>query len=474
MKPGRKFRPSQSLFTSQRAKSVPRKSRKTTPRAARSVPRPRPLALKADPIQILTRWPAGLPLAALWWLGEGWVMLGVPRATRALAGPRWVSGLEREIARACTPRRRAGSGVAFTGGLVGAISYDAFREAEPAMARRGARARDDRRWPRAVLARVDDALVYDARRRRWWGVGDARGIVRALGEAGPAEKPGRLGALAAAKNRAAFEKGVGRVRGLIAAGDVYQVNLAHRLSARFDGSPRAFFRDLVSSARPAHGGYLEWEDESGPRAIASASPELFLSFDPSEGRLIARPMKGTRPRSPGAARELRKSVKDRAELSMIVDLMRNDLGRICELGSVHVDSPRLIARHGPRAGGVYQAIGQVSGVPRKKLSARGLLAALWPPGSVTGAPKVRAVQIIDGLEKSRRGFYCGSLGFLSRSGCAGASVLIRTAMIARPARRAGRLDYSVGAGVVSRSTPRGEWEETLAKAGVLRSAARPQ
>lgn len=296
-----------------------------------------------------------------------------------------------------------------------------------------------------------------------------------------------------------YTRGVERVLDYIRDGDCYQVNLAHTLVAPFEGSPRAAFAMLADRADPPFAMYVEAPPESleggGTRhcAMLSLSPELFLDYDAATRRVITRPMKGTRPCVPGAHEELEASEKDRAELAMIVDLMRNDLGRVCEVGSVRVDVPRRIERHDNAAGGVWQAIAQVSGTLRDECDAVDLIAATFPAGSVTGAPKIRAMQIIDELEPEPRGIYCGSGIHIRADGSMTLSVAIRTALIegvshddgtsgiasdadasrsggvsnAAADRIRGTLRYSVGAGIVADSVPDAEWRETLVKAGPL-------
>jgi len=188
---------------------------------------------------------------------------------------------------------------------------------------------------------------------------------------------------------------------------------------------------------------------------------------------VTRPMKGTRPAG-GDPAELERSVKDRAELNMIIDLMRNDLGRVCRAGSVRVERAREIERHGGERG-VWQATATVSGELRDGIGLARVLGAAFPAGSVTGAPKIRAMQIIDELEPVRRGPYCGSIGWIGNDGAAELSVAIRTALVSGapgdgPGEvREGVLDYSVGAGIVADSDPSAEWRETMDKAGVMRA-----
>lgn len=214
-----------------------------------------------------------------------------------------------------------------------------------------------------------------------------------------------------------------------------------------------------------------------------------------ETTIIARPMKGTRAASGGdaALHDLARSEKDAAELSMIIDLMRNDLGRIARLGSVRVDDPRAIEHHGEAATGVFQGVATVSAAVREGVGMADILNATFPPGSVTGAPKIRAMQIIEELEPLARGPYCGTMGFVSDDGNASLSVAIRTAMIEGPAPitpdssashhgasmpsapgcfgAGSTLRYPVGAGIVAESDPAREWAETLSKAAAIAELA---
>jgi len=307
-----------------------------------------------------------------------------------------------------------------------------------------------------------------------------------VGADGRAEGGARFacGELTSATGEAGYVTGVRRVLEAIGAGDVYQANLTHVLGGTFAGSARGLFVRLLRAARPWYGAYVEVPG----RAVVSASPELFLSVErggrgsvdggggggAADGSWVVRtrPMKGTRSRAEDIG-ELLGSAKERAELTMIVDLMRNDLGRVCEAGSVRVEVPRGVEAHA--GGGIFQATAQVRGVLREGVGLEGLLRATFPPGSVTGAPKVRAMELIRSLEPVPRGVYCGAIGYVSDCGRAQFSVAIRTAEVRGAHERGvfapgGELRYGVGAGIVADSDPGSEWRETLAKAGVLRSA----
>ncbi len=277
-----------------------------------------------------------------------------------------------------------------------------------------------------------------------------------------------LGALASDIGQAQYQANVARAIEYIRAGDIFQVNLAHQLVGEFSGSSRALFADLVRSARPAYAACID----ASPGTILSLSPELFLAFDPISRRCVTRPMKGTASAHSGRA-ALEKSPKDAAELRMIVDLMRNDLSRVCEIGSVRVDDPRAIETHA--GGGVYQGVATISGTLRNSKSLCDLIRASFPAGSITGAPKVRAMQIINELEGTRRGPYCGSIGAIDAQGHAVFNVGIRTAIITGQRSggtanyRKGELVFPVGAGIVADSVPELEWSETLAKASAWRT-----
>lgn len=251
----------------------------------------------------------------------------------------------------------------------------------------------------------------------------------------------------------------------IAAGDIFQANIAQGFTAEFSGSPRALALEGLRRARPWYGAYLELAAERArQRSILSFSPELFLELSAATRRITTRPIKGTR-RASDSPHELHRSTKDAAELHMIVDLMRNDLGRVCELGSVRAPSPRSIETHQT----VHHGVAEVTGRLRPDASVGDILGASFPAGSVTGAPKIRAMQIIDELESSHaphspRGPYCGAIGYISDCGSIGLSVAIRTATI-----EPGVLHYFAGAGIVADSDPLAEHRETLDKTAVIQS-----
>ena len=251
-----------------------------------------------------------------------------------------------------------------------------------------------------------------------------------------------------------YRAAVARAIEYIAAGDIFQVNLSQRFHVRTTLEPEAIYARAQHRYPAWFGALLQYEDFS----IVCNSPELFLRTWQDESgrwRIVTRPIKGTRPRQSGMDRELLQSVKDQAELNMIVDLERNDLGRICQIGSVRVTEPRTIETHPT----VYHGAATVEGMLRSGTGLVDVLAATFPGGSITGAPKIRAMQIIDELEPIRRGPYCGAIGLLDADGSIMLNMAIRIMII-----RGRDVWIPVGGGIVADSTPEGEYDETLVKA----------
>ncbi|QDU68028.1 Aminodeoxychorismate synthase component 1 [Planctomycetes bacterium Pla86] len=255
------------------------------------------------------------------------------------------------------------------------------------------------------------------------------------------------------------------VRELIRDGELYQANIAHRISCSVDQSPLALYESLRAANPAPYAGYLEFPGG----ALLSSSPELLLDFDGREA--VTRPIKGTAPRGiddeedARLARELLASVKDRAELAMIVDLERNDLGRVATPGGVSVDAfPEL-----ERYAAVQHLVATVRARPRPGVDAVALLEALFPGGSITGAPKLRSMEAIALLEGEGRGFFTGSLGFLDTRGRACFDILIRT-LLWRPTPGGGEVSLRVGGGITWDSDPAAEESETIHKARAMLAA----
>jgi len=253
----------------------------------------------------------------------------------------------------------------------------------------------------------------------------------------------------------AYARSFARVQDYIAAGDAYQVNLSFPAHFAFAGDPLALYARLRGRAQAGHGAFID----DGTRHILSLSPELFFAVE--NGVLTARPMKGTAPRGADAAQDaqiatrLKRSEKDRAENLMIVDLIRNDVGRVARTGTVKVENLFDVETYPT----VHQMVSTVKGELRPSTTAADLVRALFPCGSVTGAPKMRAIEIIRELEKEPRGIYCGAIGSFSPDGSASFNVAIRTLTIEDTEGCLG-----IGGGIVMDSRAGAEYEECLIKA----------
>ena len=298
----------------------------------------------------------------------------------------------------------------------------------------------------------------------WFGVYDAPREVDADALAGVLSGAGDPGVtdVALGMTRARYGEALDAVRAHIRAGDVYQVNLTAPLRFRLSGDALALYAALRRRQRVAYGAFVRLDG----LAVASVSPELFFRLDPdADGRTVTtRPMKGTAPRGASAAADraladgLLASEKDRAENLMIVDLLRNDVSRVAEPGSVRV--PALFEAE--RYETVTQMTSTVTGRLRADAGLADVLRALFPCGSITGAPKRRAMEVIRAVETGPRGVYCGTIGAAAPDGSAAFNVAIRTAVV-----RGGEGRYDVGSGVVWDSRADAEYAECLLKGRVL-------
>ena len=379
---------------------------------------------------------------------------------------------------------RSAVDVPFPCGWIGMLAYELGAIIEPTAQRRN----DDRRpstWPVIEMGWCPRASVFDHVKGEWMGedpnldlnlrspISNLRSqisILRSQVSNHPSEcqseSSWHAGELQPTISRDAHIENVARTIEHIRAGDIFQANITQQFTAPFAGNTRAFAHTALEASGAWYGAMLEL---TNGRTIVSMSPELFLAADHHQRTVRTRPIKGTRPRNldPDV---LERSEKDKAELAMIVDLMRNDLGRVCEIGSIRVSNPRTIETHGH----VHQGVGEVTGTLPLTVTPSDLLRATFPPGSVTGCPKIRAMQIIDELEASPRGPYCGAIGFLSGNGHSVFSVAIRTVALegTRPSGRfdllEGRLSYGAGGGIVVDSDPAAEHEEMLDKTHLLR------
>jgi para-aminobenzoate synthetase/4-amino-4-deoxychorismate lyase len=276
-----------------------------------------------------------------------------------------------------------------------------------------------------------------------------------------------LGPLDPQLSPAAYEAAFAAVQEAISAGDIYQANLTFPLAGGFTGDPLALYAALRPAALAGYGGVVF----DGDRWLLSFSPELFMSLRGREAKV--KPMKGTRPRAIDEAQdralrdELAASAKDRAENLMIVDLLRNDLSRVAEAGSVRVEDAFAIESYPT----VHQMVTTVRARLTEQAGPMDLLAALFPCGSVTGAPKIRAMELIAAVERDARGPYCGAIGRIGADGEAAFNVAIRTLRLTEIENARGKAELGVGGAVVAGSEARAEWREALTKGAFARASS---
>ncbi len=363
------------------------------------------------------------------------------------------------------PRRPVSAEVPFWGGALGYFGYDLGRRFE----RLPQIARDAEGLPEMAVGLYDWALVTDHARQRTYFVGDERRpAVRARGaelrerlrRAGASRVPAFrvTGPVRSNMDAQAYARAFARIKHYLRAGDCYQVNLAQRFAAPAQGDAWAAYLMLRDTNPAPFAAYLNLPFAQ----VLSASPERFLRV--VDGRVETKPIKGTRPRSPDPAsdrrlaRELCASDKDRAENLMIVDLLRNDLGKSCRCGSVQV--PRLFDLESFAT--VHHLVSTVTGRLAKGRGPLELLRGCFPGGSITGAPKLRAMEIIEELEPHRRGVYCGAIGYVGHDGGMDTNIAIRTLVYS-----AGVIRCWAGGGLVVDSELDAEYQESFDKAAAL-------
>jgi len=371
-------------------------------------------------------------------------------------------------------------------GWIGYVGYEVGRHIE----RLPGRAVRDTAFDDLRLAFYDAMLLYDAVERQWWltelnfsspPAGAAltgQELRRIAAEAepesswtppAPAEQAdAAAGPIVAAESNFSsdqYVRAVARCIEYIAAGDIFQVNLSQRFTVRDAPAPLAVYRALRRRNPAWYAAFMSFRASGRPCAVLSSSPELFLRL--RGDRVITRPIKGTRPRigeadaDAAAAEELRNSPKDNAELAMIIDLLRNDLGRVCRFGSIRVTEQCSLETHPT----VFHLVGTVEGRLRDGVGPAELLRATFPGGSITGAPKIRAMEIIDELEPQARGVYTGCVGIVGADGSCEWNIAIRTIVC-----DSGNAHVQVGGGIVADSSPQGEYQETLDKARAILEA----
>jgi len=357
------------------------------------------------------------------------------------------------------------------GGCFGYWGYDLKNFVEPKLKRSAV---NDLELPDAWVGFYSSVLVFDHRLGKTWIVAtglDADGVRTAeqcerdvrfwmdAVEVGGRERTASEVCAATVESnvaRSEFIAAVGKAQDYIQHGHIYQVNLSHRLSAKWEPSGWDFFLRLKDVSPAPFSAYMH----CGEFEIASSSPEMFLRMSGSEIR--TRPIKGTRPRDADPTRdaqlsyELQTSAKEISELVMITDLLRNDLGRVCEFGSVQVPDLVRLEKY-PH---VQHLVSTVEGRLRNDVTHFRAFSSCFPGGSITGAPKFRAMEIIDELEPVSRGPYTGALGYLGFNRETQLSIIIRTAII-----KEGYAHFNVGAGIVADSVAAAEYDETIAKAG---------
>lgn len=352
----------------------------------------------------------------------------------------------------------------FTGGLIGYLSYDFGRRFEQLPSH----AQDDLHLPDARFGLYGWALISDHQRQTsqlmfhpQLGEDERARLLelfrRPVQDAAPSFR--LLQPFHADLQQDQYRQAIARIQAYIQAGDCYQVNFAQRFQAPCAGDPWAAYQALRAACPTPFAGFQALPDGG---AILSLSPERYLQV--SQGRVESRPIKGTRPRGATPAEdqanadELLASAKDRAENLMIVDLLRNDLGRSCRIGSVRV--PELFALESyPN---VHHLVSAVTGELAADRDALDLVAGSFPGGSITGAPKIRAMQIIDELEPTRRALYCGSLLYLDVRGELDSSIAIRSLLV-----KDGRVSCWGGGGIVADSDWQAEYQESITKVKVL-------
>jgi para-aminobenzoate synthetase component 1 len=367
----------------------------------------------------------------------------------------------------------------FLSGGIGYLSYELGRHIESLPVS----VVDDLGLPELMFCFYDKIIAGDLRSGRKWlivsvphGADPVPLTEEALARTAPGAGSGQAGGPSPAEpdtplefesgfTREEYVAAVGAVKEYILAGDIYQANLSQRFSAPLLEPSWSLYRRLrVLNAAP-FSAYLNF----GDFAVASSSPERFMRVD---GRQVeTRPIKGTRPRSDdpstdeGNKRELQSSAKDRAELSMIVDLERNDLGRVCDYGTVVVDEHAVLESYAT----VHHLVSTVRGRLHQGKDVVDLLKASWPGGSITGAPKIRSMEIIDELEPTARSVYTGGIGYLGFDGSHDINIAIRTMIIS-----GGKVFFQVGGGIVADSDPASEFQETLDKGKAMFEAVTGQ
>ena len=368
----------------------------------------------------------------------------------------------------------------FAGGAVGYLSYDLKDEIE----RLPQNAEDDLNIPLWRFAWYDGIIIYDHSTNQYWLTAcgmDTQGQCRAelaeyrldrlqnlvenyiqnevLSDQGTEALPQHHTRINKSVTKHDYLQAISKVIDYIFQGDIYQANLTQRFSLSWDGDPWQLYQQLHQHNPAPFAAFLPYDDFQ----VLSSSPERFIKVDKNR-KIETRPIKGTRPRglTPDndikMANELQNSEKDKAELTMIVDLERNDLGRICSFGSVQVNDFMSLEKYPT----VWHLVSTITGQINQDLSPSQILRALFPGGSITGAPKIRAMEIVDEIEPYKRGIYTGSIGYLGFDGAWDLNIVIRTIVL-----KDGKAYVHAGGGIVADSDPESEYAESINKAKAL-------
>jgi para-aminobenzoate synthetase component 1 len=388
------------------------------------------------------------------------------------------------VARDSTGKEEIPDGM-FCGGWIGYFSYELGRHIERLLEK----AVDDLRMPLIRLCFYDRLVAYDHKRERFWLIAlewssdeespeqKLAWLEQRLSESEALVPPDlrrvdvesvRLSNFGGNMSHRDYIRAVQRIQRDIRDGEVYQVNFSQRFECPFAGRPIDLFRWQNRHNPSPYAAYID----AGDCQIVSASPELFI--DICNRRIQTKPIKGTRPRIDAASQhalrlnaerfdDLLTSEKEQAELNMIIDLERNDVARICRPGTRHVIQPRTIETYPT----VYHAVATIGGELRNDVTFSDVLKAMFPGGSITGAPKIRAMEMIEELEPTARGVYTGAIGFIGLDGTVCLNIAIRTVIITR-----GSAFVQAGGGIVADSDPQAEWDETIVKARALLAGIR--
>ncbi|MBT2677905.1 anthranilate synthase component I [Bacillus sp. ISL-35] len=384
-----------------------------------------------------------------------------------------VQGSFSKLLKELLPQVKPGFDIPFIGGGVGFVSYDYIRDFEEI----GALKEDPLNMPEAHLMFFNEVIVFDHLKQKINLIGipfpgySSEDLIKKIKKRkeeldSPAAKqpvnPFSLSEFKSAQEREEFEESVRKAKGLIEEGEIFQVVLSRRLAANAKGDPFSFYRKLrIDNPSP----YMYFIDFEG-YVVAGTSPESLVKY--RDGTMVTNPIAGTRPRGISAEEdiklelELKEDEKELAEHKMLVDLSRNDLGRICEVGSVKIDKFLAVERYQF----VMHLVSEVSGKLLQGAHPIDGLAACLPAGTVSGAPKIRAMQIINELENEKRGVYSGAVGYFSACGSMDFALAIRTLVV-----KDGKGYLQAGAGIVYDSDPAKEFDETNHKLKALMEAA---